>query len=355
MTAAARQYDPFQRRGDAVLCADAADVIETCAVSDLAAHEQLAVRRQVAEVERLRAEVGRLAIGTRISWQSEMDPRRRTGTIVGRCDYGYYTDDGTFVLWKSHHVRVENDAAQKQEDPIMHMGQANTPEQDEARRHFVAAVDAARAKGAPLAAAIAAVNDAEDWREHPDRPRFTEVNYHYWRKTLCKASGRFSRRCRNGARVPAAAAADQVETNGSGKADTPPASGAPAPRLGAARAARKAAAAAYAIMESHGLDRDAAIIQAMADEGEWSRYGGPPSTEHVAARLARIEADQVETRGSGGVETSPAVGDTRFPPIAFLEQLRDAFDCWLTHYGDCAQQCLEYTEQARRLAAILEE
>jgi len=83
------------------------DRIEPMPFAESQGHQHRAVIRQMAEVEVLRAEVGCLPVGTRISWRTELDATRKSGTIASANDYGYRMDDGNFVLWKSHAVRVE--------------------------------------------------------------------------------------------------------------------------------------------------------------------------------------------------------------------------------------------------------
>lgn len=97
------QHPSFTRR--APRNPDAIATAHLCA-TELAREQGLA--RQIDEVTALRAAVGRLPVGTRISWRTEFDAHRRTDVIAERVgDLGYRMRHGAFVLWKSHAVKVE--------------------------------------------------------------------------------------------------------------------------------------------------------------------------------------------------------------------------------------------------------
>jgi hypothetical protein len=207
-----------------------------CDEERLSMSEAEKLERRIARIERLRRKVGRLKVGTRISYQGPYDLERKTGVIaLVDSDFGYRMDNDDYVLWKSHNVSLnclsaeenlsagrrnnkqgrtqqeEKKTVSKQSTPPKSVskkarpasgpdelarpaggkqkrtrggGHPLSPERLEARLDFARAVNVVRLDQG-LAAPEAVAQVAGAWtRPQPPARLLTAVNYHSWCKSL---------------------------------------------------------------------------------------------------------------------------------------------------------------------------
>lgn len=303
------------------------DRIEPVPLAECQADQQPGLVEQIAEIAALRAEVGCLPVGTRISWRTEFDRTRRTGTIAAReCEYAYRTDDGTCVLWKSHHVRVES-------LPV----HVNPTGPDSARQ---VSITTAPTKETPPMAPKA----THQPRPHsngltPDEIRAERIQvldlYNQWSHEGVSVPERMRRlaawpvdlaeRCGRTAGKPLTKDiirwwARQYSVpvfHTRGALPSTPSTPSTAPR-GAAQAVRRAAALALALVDT-GTDRVTAVMQTIEEHAdEWPRYGlAAPDSDAVLARLDGALAER--TAATTAATAAAPVQAACTPPAPALQ------------------------------------